>query len=123
MDVMHETRSLISAHKVSGAKVYNAAGDDIGVIREMMLDKRSGVVAHAIMTFGGFLGIGEKYHPIPWPLLKYDTGLDGYVVDLTGAQLKAAPAYEAGEDPGWANKTYSEQVYGYYDAPPYWELS
>jgi hypothetical protein len=122
MDVREETTNLIAGDKVSGTTVYDRSGENIGEIYDVMIDKVSGRVAYAVMSFGGFLGMGESYHPIPWPLLKYDPSMGGYVVNLTKTQLEGAPSYTAGTDPGWGNRTYDQKVYGYYDAAPYWGL-
>ena len=115
-----ETTSLISAGKVQGTSVYNAAGESLGSIYDLMLDKKSGNVAYAIMSFGGFLGIGDKYHPLPWSLLKYDTGKGGYVVNLDQRQLAGAPSYAAAADPGWGNQDYETRLHDYYGVGPYW---
>jgi sporulation protein YlmC with PRC-barrel domain len=98
MDI-DETASIISASKVTGTKVYNTEGDHLGEIHDIMLDKRSGVIAYAIMSFGGFLGIGERYHQVPWSTLKYDTRQQGYVIGMTVDQLKGAPTYALDELP------------------------
>jgi sporulation protein YlmC with PRC-barrel domain len=119
MDAQRETNSLIAAEKVSGTSVYNRDRENIGEIYDVMLDKVTGKVAYAIMSFGGFLGIGEKYHPLPWSMLKYDTGVGGYVVDVSKDVLQGAPAYAEGADP-WGSRAYEEKVYGYYGVPPYW---
>jgi sporulation protein YlmC with PRC-barrel domain len=84
--------TAIPAKRVNGTEVYNSAGEHLGEIEDIMIDKPSGEVIYAIMSFGGFLGIGEKFHPLPWQVLHYDTSKDGYVVDLTKEQLKKAPA-------------------------------
>ena len=85
-----------------------------------MVDKRSGQVAYAVMSFGGFLGIGDSYHPLPWKSLTYDTNLGGYMVDLDKSRLENAPSYRAGEDP-WGNRDYGRSVYDYYGiAYPYY---
>ena len=68
-----ETGSLIAASKVNGTHVYNGQGESLGSIYDVMIDKRSGKVAYAVMSFGGFLGMGEDYHPLPWSVLTYDT--------------------------------------------------
>jgi PRC-barrel domain len=81
---------------------YNAAGDNLGAIHDLMIDKPSGKVAYAIMSFGGFLGMGNQYHPLPWSVLKYDTNLGGYVVNLDKPQLEGASAYDVGDEPAWA---------------------
>jgi sporulation protein YlmC with PRC-barrel domain len=115
-----ETTSLISAGKVQGTSVYNTAGESLGSIYDLMLDKRSGNVAYAIMSFGGFLGIGDQYHPLPWSLLKYDVDKGGYVVNLDRRQLEGAPTYAAGTDPGWGNRDYETRLHDYYGVGPYW---
>lgn len=84
-----------------------------------MLDKVSGKVAFAVMSFGGFLGIGEKYHPLPWSTLTYDTAQGGYVVDMTREQLQSAPSYGADEGIDFNDDAYGRRVYDYYKAP-YW---
>jgi sporulation protein YlmC with PRC-barrel domain len=119
-DVLAETRRLISADKVSGTTVYNKAGETIGEVYDVMIDKVTGKVAYAVLSFGGFLGMGEKYHPLPWSLLKYEPAEGGYVVDLSKKQLEGAPAYDVGADPDWDSRNYEEKIYGYYGAPPYW---
>lgn len=89
-----ETYALISASKVKGTTVYDMNGDRIGSVDEIMLTKRGkGEVAYAVMSFGGFLGIGEKYHPLPWNVLDYDTGLGGYRVGALGETFREAPSF------------------------------
>jgi len=83
-----ETAGLIGSDKVEGTPVYDARGEKIGSIERVMIDKRSGQVAYAVLSFGGFLGIGSDYYPIPWASLKYDTNLGGYRLDITEEQLK-----------------------------------
>jgi hypothetical protein len=114
-----ETGSLISAGKVQGTDVYNTAGEHLGHVEDVMLDKESGEVAYAVMGFGGFLGIGEKYHPLPWSLLTYDVDQGGYVVPLTRDQLRGAPNYDRSEI-GADDRLWRESVYDYYKVPPYW---
>jgi PRC-barrel domain len=95
METLDETTSLISAGKVTGTAVYSTDGERLGEIKDVMLDKRSGKIAYALMSFGGFLGLGERYHPLPWTTLKYDTRQGGYVVGLTIDQLQKAPSVSA----------------------------
>ncbi|APT58962.1 MAG: PRC-barrel domain containing protein [Azospirillum brasilense] len=110
---------LISASKVEGTAVYNREGERLGTVEDVMLDKVSGKVAFAVMSFGGFLGIGEKYHPLPWSTLAYDTVQGGYVVDMTREQLQDAPSYGADEGIDFNDDAYGRRVYDYYKAP-YW---
>src|SRR6195256_3223300 len=86
-----ETTALIGSDKVEGTAVYGADEKKIGKIERVMIDKVSGKVAYAVLSFGGFMGMGEDYYPVPWSMLKYDTKLGGYRVNLTKDQLEKAP--------------------------------
>lgn len=108
-----ETSSLIAASKVNGTSVYNSAGESLGSVYDVMINKVSGQVAYAVMSFGGFLGIGERYHPLPWNSLTYDTRMGGYVVNLNRDQLEKAPSYGRDETP-WSDPGYGRRVSDYY---------
>jgi len=92
-----ETSTLIASDKVEGTSVYGPDGDKIGSIENVMIEKRSGQVAYAVLSFGGFLGMGTDHYPLPWSTLKYDEDKGGYLVNITRAQLENAPRY-ADED-------------------------
>lgn len=92
-----ETADLISAGMVIGTPVFNAGGDKLGTLEAIMLNKRSGVVAYAVMSFGGVLGLGRRHHPVPWDVLSYDTVRGGYVIDRERAELEAAPTLDPDE--------------------------
>jgi sporulation protein YlmC with PRC-barrel domain len=109
-----ETHNLISADKVTGTSVFNRQGEKLGSVYSIMLNKTNGQVAYAIMSFGGFLGMGESYHPLPWKVLKYDPRQDGYVVDLDRNRLEAAPSYTARNEPNWSDRAYGQSVDTYY---------
>lgn len=111
---VEETARLIASDKVEGTHVYNLQGEHLGHVRNFMVDKYTGQVAYAVMSFGGFLGIGESYHPLPWRALDYDTRQQGYVVDLDRAKLEGAPRYGASEDPWSRDPNYGRSVYDYY---------
>lgn len=113
----NETSTLIAATKVKGTSVYNRTGESLGEIDDVMIDKHSGQVSYAIMSFGGFLGMGESYHPLPWQVLDYDTRRGGYVVDLDKGRLKAAPHYKRDTAPDWESGEYGRKVDDYYDIP------
>jgi len=115
-----ETSMLISADKVEGTNVMNPAGEKLGSIEDIMIDKRSGKVAYAVMSFGGFLGIGDRHHPLPWSMLKYDTNLNGYVVNLDKRTLESAPTYGIDERVDLADEEYGRKLHDYYHVPPYW---
>jgi sporulation protein YlmC with PRC-barrel domain len=87
----------IPASKVQGTSVYSLNGEKIGKVEDIVLDKMSNEIMFAIVGFGGFLGIGEKYHALPWARLDYNSNQDGYVVGLTREALEAAPVYDKDE--------------------------
>ncbi len=119
-DVMtRETTSLIGSDKVEGTAVYGADRNKIGSVQRVMIDKKSGKVAYAVISFGGFLGVGEDYYPVPWNTLKYDTNLGGYVTGITEASLKGAPKYSRNSDWDWSREN-DQRVYQHYNATPYW---
>ena len=86
-------KPLIESDRVEGTTVYDPQGNDIGSIKRLMIEKLSGRVAYAVMSFGGFLGMGSEEHTIPWSKLTYDTNLGGYRTDITEDQLRGAPAF------------------------------
>ena len=96
-----ETYDLISSEKVDGTAVYNRDGDRLGTVHHFMVGKRDDRVRYAVMSFGGLFGMGERYHPLPWDVLTYDTGKGGYAVDLDKSKLEGAPSYERGHEPSW----------------------
>jgi len=114
------TGTHISAQKVKGTTVYNLAGEKLGSVEDVMIDKVSGRAIYAVMSFGGFLGMGEKHHPLPWATLKYDMQKGGYVVNLDKKQLEGAPSYDRGSEFKWTSD-YGRKVDSYYKAPSYWQ--
>lgn len=109
-----ETAELIASDKVEGTAVYDRQGNKLGSVHNFMVNKRSGQVAYAVMSFGGFLGIGESHHPLPWSELTYDTSLGGYVVNLTRERLEGAPTYSATDAPTWDDPAYTRRIDDYY---------
>jgi hypothetical protein len=115
-----ETVSLIGSDKVEGTPVYRSNGERVGQIERVMIDKLSGKVAYAVMSFGGFMGIGEDYYPLPWSLLTYNPALEGYEVNIGEQQLKDAPKYSKHESWDWSDRARGEKVYDYYNVAPFW---
>jgi len=114
-----ETTSLIASDKVEGTPVRRSNGDKVGTIERVMIDKRSGKVAYAVMTFGGFLGIGDEYRALPWSLLRYNERLDAYELNVTEDQLRNAPTLTGGMESG-LNREWERDVHHYYGVSPYW---
>ena len=114
---------LIPADRVNGTDVLSKAGDKLGKIEDVAIEKVSGDVAYAILSFGGLLGIGAKYHPVPWKLLKYDTDKRAYVIPLEKGQLENAPMIDETELSGWSDVSLRDSIYTYYSpygVTPYW---
>ena len=117
----HSTSAqLIAADKVEGTAVFNPDGEKLGSIETFMLDKSSGRAAYAVLSFGGFLGIGTRHYPLPWGALNYDRERGGYVVDLDRSVLEGAPYYDDGETVMWEDRAWGAKVHDYYHMPPYW---
>ena len=116
---IHDTEALIASDKVEGTAVYGIDGKHIGSIERLILDKRSGQVSYAVLSFGGFLGIGHDHYPLPWGKLNYDEGLGGYRIDVTREQVEAAPHYGSDAEYEW-NRRNGELIHDYYGVPPYW---
>jgi sporulation protein YlmC with PRC-barrel domain len=103
MDTCTTANDVISSDEVEGTAVYNRAGDKLGSIDDLMIDKHSGEVRYAVLEFGGFLGIGTDRYPLPWSMLKYDTVKEGYVVPLDEEKLDKAPRYSQYDVPNFSN--------------------
>jgi sporulation protein YlmC with PRC-barrel domain len=113
---------LIAADQVEGTHIYNPAGESLGSVEDVLIDKISGKIAYAVVGFGGFLGIGDRHYPLPWEKLKYDTSMGGFVVDLDRRVLEGAPSYATDEVVGWEDPAWGRRVYDYYGARPYWDM-
>jgi hypothetical protein len=114
IDDRRETVSVIGSDKVEGTAVYGADDQRIGSVQRVMIDKLSGNVSYAVVSFGGFLGIGEDYYPVPWPSLKYDTRLGGYRLGVTEEQLKGAPKYGQHDSWDWSDAARRQRVTDYW---------
>jgi sporulation protein YlmC with PRC-barrel domain len=117
-DAENMAGNLISADKVTGTAVYNPSGQKLGTIEDLMIDRVSGQVQYAVLSFGGFLGLGDKHYPLPWSTLTYDTRCAGYVANLDGEQMRDAPACEEPLD--WT-PDYIHRVDSFYKIPGAWQ--
>jgi hypothetical protein len=112
-----ETFSLIGSDKVEGTNVYGADGQKVGYIERVMIDKVSGKVSYAVLSFGGLLGIGDDHYPLPRQALKYYTNLGGYVTGITQDQLRGAPKYADESSWNWSDPATARSVNAYYGLP------
>ena len=112
-----ETYNLIASDKVEGTDVRRSNGDRLGSIYRLMIDKRSGRVAYAVMSFGGFLGLGESRRPVPWESLRYNEDLDAYELNIDENQLKTAPEYTDSEAFDWSDAEWNRSMRSHYAVP------
>ena len=113
-------KPLIESDRVEGTTVYDRSGNNIGSIKRLMIEKISGRVAYAVMSFGGFLGMGTEEHSVPWNKLTYDTNLGGYRTDITEQQLRGAPSFSRDRSYDWTDRNRERELHDYYGVPPYW---
>lgn len=119
-DTTNPSGTLIAAHQVQGTAVYNTEMEKLGRVEDVMIDKPSGRIAYAILSFGGFLGIGDRFYPLPWEKLSYSTELGGYVVDIDRDVLEGAPSYT--DEAAWNDETWRSGIYDHYGAHPFWDV-
>ena len=112
--------TMISSDRVQGTEVYSLSGEHIGTIDNLVIDKVSGQIVYAMMSFGGFLGLGKRLYPIPWQKLSYDVSEGGYRTDLTEEQVKNAPDYNPDAS---VDSDIDERMYDYYDVRGFWDGS
>jgi sporulation protein YlmC with PRC-barrel domain len=113
-------KPLIESDRVEGTTVYDPRGNNIGSIERLMIDKLSGRVVYAVLSFGGFLGIGEEEYAVPWAKLTYDTSLGGYRTDITEDQLKRSPAFSRDSEYDWSDRKQEQELHDHYRTPYYW---
>jgi len=123
MTAKKPTHPLIPADRVNGTDVVSKTGEKLGKIEDVAIEKISGDVAYAILSFGGLLGIGARYHPVPWKLLKYDTDKRAYVIPMNKGDLEQAPTIDETELSGWSDELSRDSIYQFYSpygVGPYW---
>jgi sporulation protein YlmC with PRC-barrel domain len=112
---------VMAASSFEGETVMNPQGDTLGEIEEIMLDVRSGRIAYAVMSAGGFLGIGEKYFAVPWRAFTMDTDRKAFILDVDKQRLLDAPGFDKDHWPAMADHAWAGQVHSYYGVRGYWE--
>jgi hypothetical protein len=119
-ETTRRSHTLIASDRVEGTPVRRSSGEKVGTIQRLMIDKVSGSVAYAVLSFGGFLGMAQKHAPIPWARLTYDPALSGYRLDLTEDELSRAPAVASDQEFDWGDRSREIELHNYYRVPPYW---
>ena len=115
----HPNHQCVSSEDIQGTEVYGPDGKKVGEVDHLIIDKVSGRVAYAVMSFGGFLGLGHSHYPVPWGALKYDASLEGFRTNITEQQLRDAPEFS---DDSWLDRNWEVQTHRHYRAPHYWEM-
>jgi sporulation protein YlmC with PRC-barrel domain len=110
--------ALMGADTLIGDSVVNSQDDDLGDIKEIMLDMRTGQVAYAVLAFGGFLGMGEKLFAVPWQALQLDTVNKRFVLDVDKDRLKSAPGFDPDAWPDMSDVSWSDQIHAFYGTDP-----
>jgi len=114
-------RRVLAASTLAGDQVQNSAGENLGKIDEIMIDIPTGKVAYAVLSFGGFLGMGNKLFAIPWSALRLDEDEKNFVLDIDKQKLENAPGFDKDNWPDMADTSWGTRIFGYYGAAPYWE--
>lgn len=114
-------RRVLAASTLAGDQVQNSAGEDLGKVDEIMIDIPAGKVAYAVLSFGGFLGMGNKLFAVPWSALKLDEDKKHFILDVDKKKLENAPGFDKDNWPDMADATWGAHIFSYYGAVPYWE--
>jgi sporulation protein YlmC with PRC-barrel domain len=114
-------RRVLSASTLAGDQVQNSAGENLGKVDEIMIDIPSGKVAYAVLSFGGFLGMGNKLFAVPWSALRVDEDKKHFVLDVDKKKLENAPGFDKDNWPDMADITWGTGIFSYYGVAPYWE--
>jgi sporulation protein YlmC with PRC-barrel domain len=115
------TYNVLSTADIIGDKVVNRAGENLGKLEELMLDLEKGRVAYAVLSFGGFLGMGDKHFALPFEALKLDANHDCFILDVDREKLKNAPGFDKSNPPKAADRTWGAEIYKFYGYQPYWQ--
>ena len=118
---MNNFAPVLSSDSISGNTVKNHRGDDLGSVKELMIDTETGDVAYAVLDFGGFLGMGNKYFAVPWKSLTIDTENKCFKLPVEEETLKQAEGFDKDNWPNFADRTFGERIHKTYNATPYWQ--
>jgi sporulation protein YlmC with PRC-barrel domain len=118
-DDARESRRVLSSSTLRGDRVRNSAGEDLGKIEEIMVDVPTGRIAYAVLSFGGFLGMGSKLFAVPWQALALDLREHEFILNVDRKLLENAPGFDRDNWPDMADRAFCMQIYSYYGYPPY----
>lgn len=119
-DVLERPPALIASDRVEGTAVRRPNGERLGHIERLMIDKVSGKVSYAILSFGGFVGMGTNFLPLPWARLRYNPNSEAYELDIDDNELRRAPSFRADKDFDWGDRSQETELHRYYGIPPSW---
>ncbi len=112
---------VMGASTLSGDSVVDRTGEKLGEIKEIMVDVPTGRVAYAVLSFGGFLGMGDKLFAVPWSAMTLDTDNKQFILDVEKDRLRDAPGFDKDHWPSMAQPTWASTVYKFYGVDPYWQ--
>ncbi len=114
---------IMGADTLIGNDVYNLSDENLGDIKEIMLDMRSGRIGYAVLSFGGFLGMGDKLFAVPWNALKLDTENKRFTLNVERDRLENAPGFDKDKWPNMADQAWASEIHSYYGTKPYYDGS
>lgn len=112
---------VLSASSICSDRVWNNAGEELGAIEELMIDVDTGHVAYAVLSFGGFLGFGDKLFAIPWNALKLDAANNVFKLNVDRKVLEKAPGFDKDNWPDMADSAWGSEIHKHYGYVPYWD--
>lgn len=115
--------SPVKASSIIGTKVVNPKDENLGDIKEIVIDPHTGKVAYAVVSFGGFLSLGEKLFAVPFGAFNYNSDENEYVLNVSKDKLESAPGFDSSHWPAMTDEKWNRDIYKYYDRSPYWELN
>ncbi|HEX5413891.1 MAG TPA: PRC-barrel domain-containing protein [Terriglobia bacterium] len=118
---MAPNQDVLAADTLTGDRVVNPQEEDLGKIEHLMIDLGTGRVAYAVLSFGGFLGMGDKLFAIPWSSLTIDKNEKRFILNVDKERLKNAPGFDKDRWPNMADRAWGAQVFTYYGSKPYWD--
>jgi sporulation protein YlmC with PRC-barrel domain len=107
-------RSIVNAEDIIGVSVKNYQGENLGKVEAIMLDKLAGTVAYVVLSFGGFLGLGDKLFALPWDIFSYDNRQDCFMVSIDKERLKNSPGFDKDHWPDMSSRAWGTAIHKYY---------